>query len=91
MKKNVLLKLFVFVLFTSAIVVGVNIDPNRSNNVKLSTLALSNVEVLAQNEGGNANNCPGGYCDYEGRWLSCYACCPDGKSPNCGSLGCSCW
>ena len=94
MKKNVFFKLFVFVLFTSAIVVGVNINLN-DDNVNLSDLALSNLEILAQSESGgdcNVQNCPGGCCDFTSGSTGdrCSACCPEGKNPTCNSSGCNC-
>ena len=94
MNKKVFFKLLVFALFTCAIVVGINVKLN-SNNVILSDLALSNIEILAQSEGGskcNTGDCPGGCCD----WTSgstgdkCSACCPVGKDPTCNSSGCNC-
>ena len=93
MKKRDFLKLLIFALFTCAIVVGINVKLN-SSNVILSDLALSNIEILAQSEGGskcNTGDCPGGCCNYNNVWGDeCNACCPDGKSPSCSKTGCSC-
>ena len=89
MKRKVFLKLIAFVLFTSAIVIGVNITLN-DHNAFLSDIALGNIEILAQNEG--PSNCP------EGRGCSmtfvgggkCSVCCPPGKTPKCDIMGCEC-
>jgi hypothetical protein len=67
--------------------VSVNISSERD---KLSEISLANVEALAQ-EGGNARDCPGGYCSWRDSWgNSCTACCPGGKNPACNSYSCSC-
>ena len=88
MRKKVFLKLFMFVLITSAIVLGVNIKMNGSN-VSLLDISLSNIEILAKGEGGG--DCPGGSCSYTDAFgSSCSACCPNGKDPECNSLGCRC-
>ena len=95
MKKNVLFKLFALVFLTSAIVVGVNITLNGSN-VNLSDIALSNIEILAQNEGGDddcceVSCCPGGCCRLthpDGR--TCRACCIEDDRPHCNMYNGDC-
>ena len=94
MKEKNIYKLFAFVLFTSAIIVGVNINLNEDNLI-LSDIAIRNLEILAQNEGGGSgctvHNCPGGCCNYNNIWGdNCNSCCPEGKDPTCNSSGCNC-
>ena len=89
MTKKVFLRLCAIVLFTCAITVGVNITLNGVN-VNLNDITLSNIEILAQNEGGNTTDCPGGWCDWDDVFISCHACCPGGKNPKCSAFGCQC-
>ena len=89
MKKKFFYKLFVFTLFISVMVVGVNINLLYGVNENLTNIALCNIEILAQNEGENLDDCPGGFC-YYGGWSSCGACCPERKEPFCTSFGCGC-
>jgi hypothetical protein len=87
MKKNFLYGISVLAI---AAVAAWNVNFNSQKNNGLSDIQLANVEALAQ-EGGNANNCPGGYCswsNYVGE--NCTACCPTGKNPSCKSSGCGC-
>ena len=96
MSKKSFFKIFVFVLFTSAIVVGVNINLNRGN-VSLSDLALSNIEVLAQSEivplKCDALICPGGCCNVTSVYgTGCGVCCGTGGNATCNATWytCSC-
>jgi hypothetical protein len=53
--------------------------------------SLANIEALANEEGGNAKDCPGGYCSMStSLGDSCEACCPSGKNPQCSMYECSC-
>ena len=96
MKKKVVYQLFVSAFVVCAFVVGVNINL-KGISVNLSDIALSNIEILAQNESGgsdcNTVNCPGGCCEFT--WGStgdkCYICCPSGDKAVCTpDVGCDC-
>jgi hypothetical protein len=71
-----------------AAIIGLNVKMN-SQESKLTNLALANVEALAEETGGNAHDCPGGYCSFTDNWGNkCEACAPTGKNPKCNSYGC---
>jgi hypothetical protein len=77
------------IIIAVAAVLNVSISA-KSLSKRLSYISLANIEALATSEGGNANDCPGGYCSYSDATSSCSACCPTGKDPSCGSFGCTC-
>ena len=94
MRRKVLIKMFAFVIIMSAITVGVNINL-KGTNANLSDLALSNIEILAQNESGSGccevSCCPGGCCEFtSGSGDTCRACCNESDRPNCNGGDCEC-
>ena len=90
MKKAVLFRL----LFGFIVVVVATISINEVQSEKyltFSDLDLENINALANGEGGNTKDCPGGYCSRTNSVGEfCEACCPAAKNPSCDSFGCSC-
>ena len=89
MKKKLLyLGMFLFgLLLALNITVAKNVDDFQFNLSALNNLAFADTECDA----GPIEDCPGGSCaHYYSDGTCCESCCPEGKSPNCGSNGCNC-
>ena len=87
MEKKVFLKFLFCTLFVSVFVLSGHFESNR--NSILPEFTLSNIEILARNEG--PAGCPEGHgCTYSGPEGTCSTCCSKKGEQTCNWWGCKC-
>ena len=92
MKKKILWRLSLFIIAV-VFLINFSLATNRIEPKFQSIISLGYVALADSECGENSlNDCPGGSCFFNyANGDCCEACCPEGKSPTCGSTGCTCF